>query len=68
MLDYKEFCVRAGKSHDRINTVILIAKGEMVGAWARPGHFGPDQKTIEGVSNKFFLVRSDDLEHSLSKI
>jgi hypothetical protein len=46
-LDYAKFCSVAAKSHERINTVVVIANKEVAGAWARPGQFVPDPKTLE---------------------
>lgn len=46
-MDYREFCARAGRALDRINTVVVISQNKAAGAWARPGQFVPEQKTIE---------------------
>jgi hypothetical protein len=46
-LDYVKFCSAAAKSHERINTVVVIASKGVAGAWARPGQFVPDPKTLE---------------------
>ena len=46
-LDYAKFCSAAAKSHERINTIVVIADKAVAGAWARPGQFVPDPKTLE---------------------
>lgn len=46
-MDYNQFCRGAAKSHEKINTVVVIARQGMAGAWARPGQYVPDPKTLE---------------------
>lgn len=46
-MDYAKFCSTAAKSHERINTIVVIADNKVAGAWARPGQFVPDPKTLE---------------------
>lgn len=46
-MDYRQFCGKAAGEHDKINTVVVIERRQVAGAWARPGQYVPDPKTLE---------------------